>query len=276
MTQVLHIHSWTTSGISKNSQYCDSEVGYWCSKCTVFLSKNYCPRKPLSHLSAEPMPCGPQEEHHGGAGRAAFPRLGDEARTSPRSAPQQVLPRRSQNVQARVSTSQAPRSFLRVRVSPPPHPTKVLLWDRGSEVAFPRGNAGQDVLDGVTDRVEGPGRGPVSSPRQHSGRHGRPRGRALERMPLARKARTCVLAAIRATLPQRAVGPWGSRAPSAACCAGRTREVGAAVPGTCPWMTPLKAATGVFGKQHVLFEMRFFFLDTLSPPHPDTESSASP
>lgn len=127
MTQVLHIHSWTTSGISKNSQYCDSEAGYWCSKCTVFLSKNHCPRKPLSHLSAEPMPCGPQEEHHGGAGGAAFPRLGDEARTSPRSAPQQVLPRRSQNVQARVSTSQAPRSFLRVRVSPPPHPTKVLL-----------------------------------------------------------------------------------------------------------------------------------------------------
>lgn len=105
------------------------------------------------------------------------------------------------------------------------------------------------------------------APRQHSGRHGRPRGRALKCMPLARKAWTCVLAAIRATL-----GPWGSQAPSAACCAGRTREVGAAV----PWMTPLKAATGVFGKRHVLFAMTFFFLDTLSPPHPDTESSAFP
>lgn len=108
-------------------------------------------------------------------------------------------------------------------------------------------------------------------PRQHSGRHGRCRGRALKRMPLARKARMCVLAAIRATL-----GPWGSRAPSAACCAGRTREVGAAVPGTCPWMTPLKAAAGVLGEQHALFAMRFFFLDTLPPPHPDTEGSAFP
>lgn len=104
------------------------------------------------------------------------------------------------------------------------------------------------------------------APRQHSGRHGRPRGRALKCMPLARKVWTCVLAAIRATL-----GPWGSQAPSAACCARRTREVGAAV----PWMTPLKAAAGVFGKRHVLFAMKFF-LDTLSPPHPDTKSSAFP
>lgn len=122
---------------------------YWSSKCTVFLRRNYCPRRPLSQLSAEPTPYGAT----GGPRRSRWSRLPTSRRRGQNKPPfctragaPQTL---SKCAGPRFYISGAQKFPKSLRLPFSTSDKSAAFWDRGSEVAFPpwkrkAGHAGWD------------------------------------------------------------------------------------------------------------------------------------